>query len=180
MKKIIAFVLTVAMLATFSVTAFAEDTNDGTTPTSIEVNADFKAGAEAGVCISADISWEEMSFTYTEGDKGEWIPSEHEYAEDETGYWSTEKKRITVDNHSNTAITAALSFTPSANGVVGSFTEDSGTENDSILALASADEEEALGDITKAPTASAYFGISGGAITETGAIGTITVRISKA
>ena len=61
-------------------------------------------------------------------------------------------------------------------GVVGTFTEASGTANDNILNLATA-EGTAVAD---APTASANFGISGAAIDANKALGTITVTIAKA
>lgn len=179
MKKIFAILLAVAMLATMSVTAFAAEsaTNDGTSNTTINVKGNYVAAQGAGEKISVDVAWEGMEFTYTEGAAGEWLPGQHEYAADATGSWSTNKGKITVTNHSNVAVTATLSFSTNVEGVIGTFTEASGTENDNVLALATAEDTE----LANAPTAIAEFGISGAAITETkDTLGTITVAIAKA
>ena len=71
---------------------------------------------------------------------------------------------------------ATLGFTPDVTGVVGTFTEASGTENDSVLELATAEGTE----VENAPTATANFGISGAAIDADKALGTVTVTIAKA
>ena len=69
-----------------------------------------------------------------------------------------------------------LDFTPAVDGVVGTFTEASGTANDNILNLATAEGTE----VANAPTATANFGISGAAIDADKTLGTITVTIAKA
>ena len=176
--KIVAFILAALMLAAVSVNVFAEETNTGNGATNITVSGIFVAGNPAGEKISADISWEAMSFTYTEGDAGEWLPNEHKYAEDAKGYWNDAKKGITVTNHSNVAIVATLSFNTAVNGLIGSFTENSGTANDSRLELASA-AEAALNNVSNAPSATAQFGVSGAGITENANLGTIIVTIAK-
>ena len=179
MKKLLTLVLAIAMIATMSVTAFAADvTQDGGSAT-IDVTGTFEAAQGAGDKISVDISWDAMEFTYTEGAKGEWLPGEHKYADNAAGSWSADTATITVKNHSNVAVTATLAFAPSVEGVIGTFTESSGTENDNVLALASAAEGEALGNFDKAPTAAAKFGISGAGITQDTNLGTITVSIAK-
>ncbi len=71
---------------------------------------------------------------------------------------------------------ATLGFTASVDGIFGTFTEASGTENDNVLELATAEGTE----VANAPTATANFGISGAAIDANKALGTITVTIAKA
>ena len=174
MKKLFATLLAGAMLASLSVTAFAAE-NTGATPTEITVNGTYTPGAMADEKISVDIAWDAMDFTYTGASQGTWNPVTHTYDGATEGSWSDNTPAITVTNHSNVAINATLDFTPAVDGVVGTFTEVSGTENDNILELATA-EGTAVAD---APTASANFGISGAAIDANKALGTITVTIAK-
>ena len=179
MKKIVAFILVAFMLTAVSANVFAAETNTGNGATNITVNGVFVAGNPAGEKISADISWEAMNFTYTEGDAGEWLPNEHKYAEDAQSYWESTKKNITVTNHSNVAIEARFSFNTAVTGLIGSFTETSGTANDSKLELASADEGSSLGNASNAPVATAQFGVSGEGISNNETLGTIIVTIAK-
>ena len=60
MKKVIISILSLAMTVSMAVPAFADTTAD--------VQGKYKAGAESPVTISADITWEDMTFDYTEGD----------------------------------------------------------------------------------------------------------------
>ena len=117
-----------------------------------------------------------MDFTYTGASQGTWNPATHAYEGATEGGWSDNTPAITVTNHSNVAVNATLSFTANVTGVVGTFTEASGTENDNILNLATAEGTE----VANAPTASANFGISGAAIDADNTLGTITVAIAKA
>ena len=174
MKKIFATLLAVAMLASMSVTAFAEE-NTGATPTEITVTGKYTPGATTGEIISADIAWEAMDFTYTGASQGAWNPATHTYDGATEGGWSNNTPAITVTNHSNVAVNATLGFTASVTGVVGTFTEASGTENDGVLELATAEGTT----LENAPKATANFGISGAAIDADKALGTITVTIAK-
>ena len=175
MKKLFATILAVAMLASVSVTAFAA-TNDGTQDTKITVNGSYVSGAAGSSVISVDIEWEAMNFTYSATSEGTWNPATHAYDGQTEGGWSDNTPAITVTNHSNVAVNATLGFTADVTGVVGTFTEASGTENDNILNLATAEGTE----VANAPTATANFGISGAAIDANKTLGTITVTIAKA
>ena len=176
MKKLFATLLAVAMLASVSVTAFAAETNHGTQDTEITVNGSYVSGAAGSSVISVDIEWEAMNFTYSATSEGTWNPATHAYDGQTEGGWSDNTPAITVTNHSNVAVNATLGFTADVTGVVGTFTEASGTENDNILNLATAEGTE----VANAPTASANFGISGAAIDADKTLGTITVAIAKA
>ena len=174
MKKLLSVILALVMALSLSVTAFAA-TNDGTQDTEITVNGTYTPGTTADEIISADIAWDAMDFTYTGASQGTWNPVTHAYEGAIEGGWSNNTPAITVTNHSNVAVNATLGFTANVTGVVGTFTEASGTENDNILNLATAEGTE----VGNAPTATANFGISGAAIDADKTLGTITVTIAK-
>ena len=142
----------------------------------IEIVGTYAAGQIADEIISVNVAWDAMDFTYTGASQGTWNPVTHTYEGATEGGWSNNTPAITVTNHSNVAVNATLGFTANVTGVVGTFTEASGTENDNVLELATAEGTE----VANAPTATANFGISGAAIDANKALGTITVTIAKA
>ena len=174
MKKTLSIILALVMALSLSVTAFAA-TNDGTQDTEITVNGSFVSGTAADEKISVDIVWEAMNFTYTAPSQGTWNPATHAYEGATEGGWSDNTPSITVKNHSNVAVNATLDFKADVAGVVGTFTETSGTANDKVLELATAEGTE----VSAAPTATANFGISGAAIDADKTLGTITVTVAK-
>ena len=174
MKKTLFIILALVMALSLSVTAFAA-TNDGSSPTDITVNGTFVSGTASDEKISVDIVWESMDFTYTGASQGTWNPVTHTYDGATEGSWSDNTPAITVKNHSNVAVNATLGFKADVVGVVGTFTETSGTENDNILNLATAEGTT----VENAPNATAKFGISGAAIDADKTLGTITVTIAK-
>lgn len=165
MKKILTGIFALTLVASMNFQTFAV-TNDGTAGTEIEVNGTFTAAADPSIVVSADVTWDELSFTYQDGAK-HWDAEKHIDVADE-GAWETTKKNITVTNHSNTSIKASFEFASVVDGLNGSFDK---TEFD----LASAENTT----IENAPTDTTAFGISGGAITKDQKIGTITVKITS-
>ena len=151
-------------------------TGNGKGKYNIEISGTYTPGAAADEIISVDIAWDAMDFTYTGASQGTWNPVTHTYEGATEVGWSNNTSAITVTNHSNVAVNAMLGFTANVTGVVGTFTEASGTENDNVLELATAEGTE----VANAPTATANFGISGAAIDANKALGTITVAIAKA
>ena len=147
----------------------------GTQVREITVTGVYQAGTAADEKISVDIVWDAMDFTYSAASQGTWNPATHAYEGATAGGWSDNTPGITVKNHSNVAVNATLGFTPDVAGVIGTFTEASGTANDNILELATAVGTE----VANAPTATANFGISGAAIDATQTLGTITVTIKN-
>ena len=175
MKKTLSIILALVLALSLSVTAFAAETNNGTQDTKITVNGTYTPGTAAAEIISVDVAWDAMDFTYTAPSQGTWNPATHAYEGATEGGWSDNTPAITVKNHSNVAVNATLGFTPAVDGVIGTFTEASGTANDGVLELATAEGTE----IENAPTATANFGISGAAIDANQQLGTITVSIAK-
>lgn len=163
MKKITTGILALALAASMSLPAFAAETNNGGNTTA-DVNGVYRAGAEAPATVSADITWDEMNFTYSESQKV-WNPETHQY-EQAPGVWSSGRKNITITNHSNVSIMVGFNFDSAVAGLVGGFTTNSMTLES---AVGKAPEE--------APTQSAGFGIAGGIITESRELGTITVTV---
>ena len=121
---------------------------------------------DPSIVVSADVTWDELSFTYQDGAK-HWDAEKHMDVADE-GALEITKKNITVTNHSNTSIKASFEFAADVEGLNGSFDK---TEFD----LASAENTTT----ENAPTDTTAFGISGGAITKDQKIGTITVKITS-
>ncbi len=178
MKKLFAIILSVAMLATMSVTAFAAE-GSSTVDTAgggqeIDITANFIAGVEKQTVYKVDIEWGSMEFTYTEPSAGVWNPDTHRYdGLLYQGYWSHEAdvNKITVTNHSNAAVTVNLAVKlPS--GIYGNFTN---MDNETITSL-NLDSAEYTA-VDEAPTAVAYFNVTNGMINNSGKLGTITITI---
>ena len=181
MKKLFALLVAFLLVCLSNAVAFAESSSaevstDGE-KVNIDVDAVYSSAFTSSDVISVDISWGAMEFTYSESGAKVWDPDKHAYvnADDTSSSWSANGNSITVTNHSNVEIEAELSFAASVSGIEGEFTESSGTENDNILALASAVDTS----VTNAPSATAEFNITAGSVSSSGKIGTITVSISK-
>ena len=173
MKNLIAILLSVLLIVGLSSVTVAAQTSTGGN-TDISVVGNVNNAPAAATSVSVDVVWDSMTFTYNEGNPGQWSAEEHKYVGATEGYWSEDTATVSVTNHSNTALNAELSFTAKVNGIVGTFTETSGTANDNTLELASAEGVTSA----NAPKASAEFGIDGAAITSNNtALGTITVSI---
>ena len=151
-------------------------TGNGKGKYNIEIVGTYAAGQISDEIISVDVAWDAMDFTYTGASQGTWNPATHTYEGATEGGWSNNTPAITVTNHSNVAVNATLGFTASVDGVIGTFTEASGIENDKVLELATA-----VGTtLENAPKATANFGINGAAIDADKTLGTITVTIKAA
>lgn len=161
MKKKLAFILALALSAG-SITAFADE--------EIEVKGKYVAGTSAGTIIAVDVTWDDMTFTYTDGDKT-WNPDTHEYDTTE-GSWGKEitdaVRSITVTNHSNAQIKALYSFKSDVAGL-----EHMIYKNVFLLDNAEGTEPE------NAPQFVNYLGIYGGSIDSDQKLGTLTVTIAE-
>lgn len=161
MKRKLAFILALALSAG-SITAFADE--------EIEVNGKYIAGSNGGTIIAVDVTWDDMTFTYTDGDKT-WNPDTHEYDTTE-GSWGEEitdaVRSITVTNHSNAQIKALYSFKSDVAGL-----EHMIYKKVFLLDNAEGTEPE------NAPQFVNYFGIYGGSIDSDQKLGTLTVTIAE-
>ena len=71
--------------------------------------------------ISVDITWGELSFTYSDGT---WNPDTHEY--DGEG-WTVDKEdgnTVKVENNGNTAVSVSFAYNATVDGITGSFTDE--------------------------------------------------------
>ena len=171
MKKLVSLLAAAALTCAMGTTAFAED-GVGTGNYNADVKGTYQAGGASATMYSVDITWEDMSFTYTAAGQGTWDPENHSYTGGSEASWSS-SKNITVTNHSNAAVTATAKFEA-----------DSGYESTSMefvnngATVATAEGTQ----VSAAPSATITV-IPGGTLAESangGKIGTITVSIAAA
>lgn len=163
MKKLISAILTLAMVMTMSLTAFAVGQGESLTT---EVKGTYK-GKETEVVYSVDISWTAMDFTYNDAYKGEWDAANHTYKNATPANWEG-TGTITITNHSNTDIKATPAYAAAAGYADASMGFDT-----AALKVASAATNNAAetGTITVTPAGKLPAG------TTSAVIGTITVTI---
>ena len=179
MKKILATVLALTMIVGMSITAFAATQNFNAVGTSqdIDVNATYEkkdATTDTTPVYSVNITWTEISFTFTEAANVKtWNPANLAYEVSTTntnGAWSGETATIAIENRSNAAVTVTPTWQGTVEGVMpvisGAVQLDAATEGA---------DAGVTGEITvAAPTT--------GTITKAqeGKIGTITLTITAA
>lgn len=149
---------------------------DGQNTATINISGSVGQNSSPTEVVSVDIVWEAMSFTYTPPADATWDPNTHTYTGGTTdGEWSSSANSITITNHSNVAIQAALSFqSVESLSIEGEF-KNSANETIDAINLGSADNGTAT-----APTETVSFHITSGAISsDTPTLGTVTVTISK-
>lgn len=182
MRKLISLFLVLAMLLSFSVTAFAAETEDRTATAnensdykaSIDVNGKYISQLDSDKIISVDVAWQDMNFIYYGSQEGTWNPTTHTYDGEKTATWNKTTSDITVTNHSNLEVTANLSYTQSVTSVTGNLSATS-------LTLESAAQDKYMGEnADKAPSATSTFTI-GGTMNKSSAkdLGTITVALKE-
>lgn len=173
MKKITTLLAAAALTCAMGTTAFAADqTGVNTGEYSNNVKGTYQAGGSGAVVYSVDITWEDMSFTYTAAGDGTWNPNTHQYDGGSGASWSG-SKNITVTNHSNAAVKATASY--QAETGYESTTMTFGN-NGATVATAVGTE------VASAPSATITV-TPGGTLAESangGKIGTITVSIAAA
>ena len=172
MKKVLSIILTLVLVLSMSVTAFAAESGD--------IKVTYSQPNPEKVTI-VDLTWGSMEFNYNSGDKKVWNPEklEYEIVEGEEGdaSWTPANEggdTVTVTNHSNTEITATPSYT-AKDGF-----ESAGMNfSTDALKVATADNgvdgaagTAVTGTITVTPTGSLPEG------TENATIGSITITIS--
>ena len=186
-KKKAGMMLAAALSLSGAVTVFG---SDGTVvengwQASCDVTGSYVNGQDGGTVYRVDITWGAMEFTYTDVSK-DWDPDTHQYNSVVPAAWSwtEDTNKITVTNHSNTAVDASFAYqnNPGYN-IETAFCDASISGSpltDSKLEIASAEPED--GNVQgSAKSGDAYLQITGGSITEEDSgqtLGTVTVTIS--
>lgn len=113
MKKlftILALVLTVALCASFAVSAETY-TNVASIPAQ-DVNVDYVPATDdtTTVVYSVDVAWTDLTFTYSAGTE-KWNPTYHDYSTPKNdGNWTNTDGSITVTNHSNADVDVTVAY----------------------------------------------------------------------
>lgn len=144
MKKLLCFLMVVAMLATVSTTAFAATVETANGSDSADVKAKYNSTTPADV-YSVDVTWGAMEFDYNAGGQ-KWDTENHKWVDDEAAPAGWEVKNssntITLANHSSKAVDATFAFAANAEytDLGGSFTYNNAALNAALeLELPQAD-----------------------------------------
>lgn len=191
MKKLIAMLVCGVLLMSMTATAATRldgknapnpATGKGEDDYQLTISGNYTPGT-SGETVCVDFAWEAMSFEYRKkASLGEWLPGEHRYnsANAVAEGWSTDKKKITVTNHSDIAMVATLGFTANSGvDLTGTFySYDAAAQSYQSLTDTAFNLATAVGTLPgEAPKAEAWLGISGAPITENKQLGTVTVNI---
>ena len=129
MKKLIATALALTMTLSLSTTALAAGNVDGAGVGSqdpIDVTAKYNNSTADPTVYSVDLTWEDMTFTYSESGSRTWDPDTHTYTDTTSAGWDKIAAAVTATNHSNTEVTVSFTYTPQgATGVNASMSKDS-------------------------------------------------------
>ncbi|MBQ3257585.1 MAG: hypothetical protein IJA67_09245 [Oscillospiraceae bacterium] len=174
MKKTISVVLTLVLMFSLSVTAFAASATTAPATDSADINATYVAGAAGGVVFSVDIEWTAMNFTYQAAGQPVWDPESHSYSESVPESWSG-SGTVTITNHSNTALDVTPSYTMDSGyeATELNFTVDGEAVEGAVIVESAADTNAAVKKvITVTPKGKL-------ASTADGKIGTVTVTVDE-
>ena len=72
------------------------------------------------VIISVDITWGDLSFTYSDGT---WNPDTHEYDGEGWTVYKEGGNTVKVENNGNTAVSVSFAYNATVDGITGSFTD---------------------------------------------------------
>ena len=181
MKKTISrLALIIALALCLTLPAYAQNVSVDQGTSTAPVKGTYNQGSVAAEIISVDVSWGSMSFTYNDTVEGTWNDETHSFDGAVAAHWTceTDANKITIVNHSNTAVEAQLAFANAeGTNIQGAFTETIGTANDGIVSIATA-----VGTNPEAsPMAEVYFNITGGSLSSNASdgdtIGNITLKI---
>lgn len=170
MKKILSLVLTLALVMSLGITAFAAELNG---ENSKDVTANYQAGEASQKVYLVDIVWGSLEFTYTDASEGTWDPETHTYTGTKAAEWSCEEgaNKVAVTNHSNAEVTVEIANSNVMDGVT--LTWDKET-----LTLPTSDNGE--NGAAGTPTTDSALLTVAGTITDTGAkqtLGTVTITL---
>lgn len=126
MKKLLRMVFALTLwtgllLGMPAVSADAENSQE------IDVMASYETVSVAPASYSVDLTWSDMTFTYTRKDTHIWNPADHSYRTGSSGSWDKTEAKITVTNHSNVDVQVTITYTPVAEtGITGIMRNGSG------------------------------------------------------
>lgn len=177
MKKLFALLLTIAMMATLSLSVFAETVGEGSSHPPITVKGEYEDKTSTPDKIVADVSWGAMEFTYTRSGQMNWDEKNHKYDDNTSGAWSATGNTVTVVNHSNVAVVASFRFDAGTDysGITGTFSNPS-IELKSAVGVGTTAAD--LATLTGTSTLSLSGALKSGTAEGT-TVGTITVTIAK-
>lgn len=150
MKKIFSIIISIAIIFSINLNAFASGGFNTGNKVGESHSIDVTAKTESAILVpdsySVDITWENMTFTYIENGTKIWNASTHTYTTNTEGSWDKNEAKINVVNHSNVPVTAIVEYTPiTETGVLGVISNGSktlaaGVENkpdeaDSLMAI---------------------------------------------
>ena len=116
MRKLLSLIGILLLVSCLTISAAATGQNSQ----SIDVTAKYTTESVAPATYSVDISWTDMTFTYTDTQTHIWNPSDHSYKTTSRGSWDKTKAAITVTNHSNVDVRVKITFEPvDGTGVTG-------------------------------------------------------------
>ena len=117
MKNSFRILLALLLVLSMTTTVFAAAPGDRE---NIDVTGKYNSTVNETTVYSVDITWESMTFTYNETTEKVWNAADHSYTATTSGGWDKTTANITVTNHSNAAVTAAIAYSPVADtGVTG-------------------------------------------------------------
>lgn len=161
MKKLLAIVLTLALLTALPAVALAAEhdtlTDAGITESEdviINVSADGRE-ENAEKIYKVVVTWEDLTFNFTSSisaDDLQYDPETHEYT-NMAGDWEKTSAKVTVENHSNAQVVVNASMTNDATAVHGVTATLTGDEAEKELG-------SALG-LSQAPTAEYQVAVAG-------------------
>ena len=193
-KKIMTALMCAALALSAGNTVLAAETvtGDGSSA-STDVTGTYQASTPSTV-YSVALTWGSMAFTYQDKER-EWDVSSHQYV-DKAGsedYWACEKdaNKVTVENRSNAAVDAKLSFTQeSGTDYTGTFYAGEVTASNNVTGAAElTDNTLSLADRSTGSPAeteykkSAWLMMNGGTLASGDSgkkLGTVTVTINAA
>ena len=174
MKKTISILLTLVLMLSLSVTAFAANASTAPATDSADINATYVAGAAGGVVFSVDIEWSAMNFTYQAAGQPVWDPETHSYSEAIPEKWEG-SGTVTITNHSNTALDVTPSYAMDSGyeATELNFTVDGEAVDGAVIVESAADTNAA---VEKVITVTPKGKLASDA---NGKIGTVTVTVDE-
>lgn len=154
MKKLLisVMVLVIAMSAMVCVSASElTDTLGQNASKEIDVTAKYSASVSTPEVYSVDISWDSMTFSYTQKDTKNWNADNHSYNTVTEGGWDKTASTVKVTNHSNASVEVSVEYTAVED------TGISGTLSDASAVLSAGEE----GNFDGADSVTATLTISG-------------------